>query len=422
MRSSLSPADKQSSASRHLRIASAVAASLFALGTMGLFVAKSQLLATHKRQADVIADWVAAKSAIDGKDPYREAAALAARYGPGLRPPTLGDRGVHFRPPGSLVLLAPITLLDAGDVFDVVVFLNAGLVIVLAMLIGRLLGVDVRLALLVAPMGALMLPIVETFNWGSQSLLIAVLLVATWLSVRRHDSLVGGALLGVACALKLYPLLLVVPLFGHGRRRAAWTALGSFAALQLAAVALFRGVSLGRALDAMSDAGRVWGSFRGNSSLAGVLARMALPWGVATVVALGVGALLLWVGWKRLRGFEDRFAFTLLVATLVSPLSWLHYDVAIIAVAAWCAARRSHRFTTAAVLLWGAGVLYSWPVLLTLFGRLDEAGPAVSFAGRLLLIGAFALAGSGDEGDDRTDHVGMVFMPRRVFHGKAATP
>ena len=392
---------------------------LFALGVMNTFVSQSRLLINNSRQNDAIADWIAARAAFDGLDPYQDVTSLAAHYRGRLQdPPTLeGHKGIHFRPPGALLLLAPLTLVDSNDAFDVVVGLTALLVIVMAILIARLVGVGLPQALFVAPLGALMLPIVETFNWGAQSVIIATLLLAAWIEVRERDSFSGGVLIGLAATLKLYPALLVVPLLAHRRRRAAMSALGSFTILQIAALAFLPGLKLGRALEAMSDAGRIWGPFRGNASLAGKLAALGLPWETSVFLSLGVGGLLLWFGWKRIRDLDGRFAFTLLVATLLSPLSWLHYDVAIIPVVAWLAVKRSHPVTTAAVVTWTVGVLYSWPLLLHIFGRLDLTGSLTSFAGRIFLIVIFVFVGSEKAEGSRDEG-----LPTSVYAPQAATP
>jgi hypothetical protein len=76
-------------------------------------------------------------------------------------------------------------------------------------------------------------PVLVHFTWGQVQLPLLLLLTLAWLCLRRNRPAAAGALIGLAIALKLFPVLLLAPLFVQRRWRCVAAALG-VAALALA--------------------------------------------------------------------------------------------------------------------------------------------------------------------------------------------
>jgi len=84
-------------------------------------------------------------------------------------------------------------------------------------------------------------PVLASVRHASQSLIIGSLVVLCWMLIRRHRDILGGAALGVATVLKVYPAVLLAYLIF--RRRGAFAAAAAVIALLGAAVWMCVGVS-----------------------------------------------------------------------------------------------------------------------------------------------------------------------------------
>jgi alpha-1,2-mannosyltransferase len=149
-----------------------------------------------------------------------------------------------------------------------------------------------------------------------------------------------GTLIGLAAAIKLTPLLFVVFAFLIARRRAALTAVISFAAftglgavlLFSETVAFFGGLSGG-------DTRTASPLYTGNQSLLGVFFRLGDTSRTTTLLGLAVAGIVALLGtlvaahWWR--AGEKVFAVALvgLCTCLASPLSWTHHYVWILPMA-----------------------------------------------------------------------------------------
>jgi alpha-1,2-mannosyltransferase len=69
-------------------------------------------------------------------------------------------------------------------------------------------------------------PVLVHFTWGQVQLPLLLLLTLAWLCLRRDRPAAAGVLIGLAIALKLFPLLLLAPLFVQRRWRCVAAALG----------------------------------------------------------------------------------------------------------------------------------------------------------------------------------------------------
>ena len=185
-------------------------------------------------------------------------------------------------------------------------------------------------------------PIRTTLGYGQVNTLLMAFVVADLLPdvEGRRRRLPQGVLTGLATAIKLTPGLFIVFFFLIGRKRAALTAVISFAAFTaMGAIFLFSetlrfwtGLSGG-------DTRTASPLYAGNQSLLGVFYRLGDSSRTTTVLGLAIGGIVALLGalvaaqWWR-EG-EKVFAVALvgLCTNLASPLSWTHHYVWILPMA-----------------------------------------------------------------------------------------
>jgi alpha-1,2-mannosyltransferase len=185
-------------------------------------------------------------------------------------------------------------------------------------------------------------PIRTTLGYGQVNTLLMAFVVADLLPdvEGRRRRLPQGVLTGLATAIKLTPGLFIVFFFLIDRKRAALTAVISFAAFTaIGAIFLFSetlrfwtGLSGG-------DTRTASPLYAGNQSLLGVLYRLGDSSRTTTVLGLAIGGIVALLGslvaaqWWR-EG-EKVFAVALvgLCTNLASPLSWTHHYVWILPMA-----------------------------------------------------------------------------------------
>jgi hypothetical protein len=114
------------------------------------------------------------------------------------------------------------------------------------------------------------------------------------------------------------------------------------------------GVSIGDAIDAMSQSGEVWFSLPPNGSVAAVISAVGIDMWTSVAIAsmLGIGLLILAVAGWRQRALADPMPW-LLVALLAIPVSWVSYDLVLVAglFGAFWHSERTPRLT--AISTWG---------------------------------------------------------------------
>lgn len=186
-------------------------------------------------------------------------------------------------------------------------------------------------------------PVWSTFSFGQVNLFLMAAILA---DVLRPDRKHAGWLVGIVAGIKLTPLFFVAFLLVIGRRRAAGTAVASFAGTVLVGAVAAPSASWAYWTDVLWDPGRVGGvEYAGNQSVLGVLSRLlgheapTALWfvvaGTTAVVALASAALL----WRS----DSPAARPLAACTaaygmlLASPISWDHHWVWLVptAIALW---------------------------------------------------------------------------------------
>ena len=179
-------------------------------------------------------------------------------------------------------------------------------------------------------------PIRTTLGYGQVNTMLMALVVADLLPDRpeQRRRIPQGTLTGLAAAIKLTPALFVIFMFLIGKRRAAITAIVSFAVftgigaifLFPETVVFFSGLSGG-------DTRTASPLYTGNQSLLGVFFRLGDSSRTTTVLGLAVAGVLAVLGclvaaywWAN---NEKVFAVAIvgLTTCLASPLSWTHHYV-----------------------------------------------------------------------------------------------
>lgn len=176
-------------------------------------------------------------------------------------------------------------------------------------------------------------PVWSTFSFGQVNLFLMAAILA---DVLRPDRKYAGWLVGIVAGIKLTPLFFVAFFIVIGRRRAAGTAVASFAGTVLVGAVAAPSASWAYWTDVLWDPGRVGGvEYAGNQSVLGILSRLlgheaptALWFVVAgtTAAAALASAALLW----RSESPAARPLAACMAAygmLLASPISWDHHWV-----------------------------------------------------------------------------------------------
>jgi alpha-1,2-mannosyltransferase len=250
-------------------------------------------------------------------------------------------RPAYIYPPSFALLLAPLGLLPdaaAAAVWMALqqVALAAAIVVVVRWLRPASWAVTVLLFTTLT-----FYPLWVDVLQGQANVLVLLLVTVGIVGVLRGRPALGAAI-GVAAALKLTPLILVVWLLLDRRFRAAAFVLGGFTVVTVAAALLrFQDtvVYLAQVLPALASGT----AFYANQSLAGVFGRtlsanpytqpwIALPW--ASLLVIAAAALLIgWWWWQtRRQTAQARTVAFLPLIPLLSSVTWPHHLVIVLPV------------------------------------------------------------------------------------------
>jgi alpha-1,2-mannosyltransferase len=185
-------------------------------------------------------------------------------------------------------------------------------------------------------------PIRTTLGYGQVNTILMALVVADLLPdpPEHRRRIPQGILIGLAAAIKLTPMLFVIFMFLIGKRRAAITAIISFAVFTgIGAILLFRETVVFFSGLSGGDTRTASPLYAGNQSLLGVFFRLGDSSRTTTLLGLAVAGVLAVLGclvaahWWR--SDEKVFAVAIvgLTTCLASPLSWTHHYVWILPMA-----------------------------------------------------------------------------------------
>ena len=186
-------------------------------------------------EQDLQVDYLMAKALLEGRDVYAPLTELSSRYFP-IATHNFPHPSPH--PPVLAALAVPLTVLPYWFLPPIWLASN----IALLLLVGRRLGLghEQSLMLLAWP------PLWCVLYIGQLEVAVLALAVAAWKSSDSGNDLRAGICLGLAGALKLYPLLFLVP-YALGRRLKVLCAAGVvFASIQIANLALVGAADLRR--------------------------------------------------------------------------------------------------------------------------------------------------------------------------------
>lgn len=185
-------------------------------------------------------------------------------------------------------------------------------------------------------------PIRTTLGYGQVNTILMALVIADLLpdppGERRR--IPQGILIGLAAAIKLTPALFVIFMFLIGKRRAAITAIISFAVFTaIGAIFLFRETVIFFGGLSGGDTRTASPLYAGNQSLLGVFFRLGDSSRITTLLGLAVAAVLAALGclvaahWWRVGEKVFGVAIVGFTTCLASPLSWTHHYVWILPLA-----------------------------------------------------------------------------------------
>jgi hypothetical protein len=293
---------------------------------------------------DFFQDWASARNYLNGFPIYADHRTAVERY-LGYHIDTVNFE-VNAHPPTSVLLVLPLAGLDYPDAVLVWNLISLGTLLISLWLIARALRVPLR-PWSVFPLVAILLvctPFRQELLQGQFNLVLLLLLTAVWTAERSGRPTWAGALLGVATAIKFFPIVLFLYFLLRGRWRAA-----AAGAISLGAVTLLTAAVLGTDtylsyVNEVLPHVRQYRSGWNNASLPGLWVKLFNPaselervepfWrsplvaeSGALLSSLAVVAALAWAVWKaRKRPTDDRgFGLAVTAMLLISPLTWQHY-------------------------------------------------------------------------------------------------
>ncbi len=316
------------------------------VGTPTLIDLINALAAGRGAAGDFIA-WVrqAAIAFNHGLSPYLSDSAETARIG----------TYPSFYPPFNLLLFWPFTVLSDSAAMLIQWLANASCLVGLLYLLTlrfKPIAESPRIAAVVLVCACLSTGISNTFQEGQVNIELALLLTLALIwSVERKRDAAMGALLALAALLKFY-FILLLPLLLLRRRRKALLAAGTVLGVALLVTLLFfpwRG--WGDWLEFVRSSGfgqapHGWKLhlYSSNQSLNGYLSVLFGDGKITQVLGILLGAGVVMVTalsvWMH-RNVPDELFWpralggTVMATFLIAPLSWMHYFVIHLAVAAW---------------------------------------------------------------------------------------
>ena len=310
---------------------------------------------------DFLQEWLSARNYFSGSPIYREVPASIQEHMPERRradgsapaiaftdPATgsvIAEMKYNAHPPVAVMVAAPFAKLDYPNAHLVWNLLTYALFLAAIAAVVCELEIPFRWPSLF-PALILLLgnPVLNQVYQGQLNCLLAALITTAWILDRRGHSALAGVAVGLAGALKLYPLFLLI-YFAFTRR---WLGLATLVAAFLIsngiAAAVFGAGAFRDYADEVVPA--IAGQFQSawvNVSLSGFWLRLfgsepLRDWmGASPVsstgrvlaggVSLVVTGLVARVCWRAAtRDDRDRaFALTAVVMLLVSPITWSHY-------------------------------------------------------------------------------------------------
>ncbi len=357
-------------------------AAIAAVAVGAIFVGLALAVGLDPPDTDIKYDWLSARGGLRS-DAYADVRDLAAEAGyPIVVNAPTGRPISHPRTPGAILLAVPLLLFDFDFLYSVATFIT--IVSVVAILWPVLATTDRINRMLLAVMAAICAPTFVTLRFSSQAALVAALTLFAWPLMNKGKGLVGGGVLALAGTLKIFPLILVVPLLLRRRYWAVGATVMAVFILNLAGLAL-PGVSLSGAIEALTQASVTWVDLPTNGSLVTVVMGLGMSPGTAQAF-VGVVLILflaLAVKLRKEQALADPLPWVT-AALLLIPLSWASYDLVIMPAAAALLLARAVRPRLTGMTVWAFWIVPAF-LLSSVYLQLG----AFSAAGRLVILGVW---------------------------------
>jgi len=247
----------------------------------------------------------------------------------GRLPPTIIPSHLPFTyPPIAAVLFTPFTLVPYVVASVVLTLLSIVVLAFVVVVVLRSLDVRPTYVLVAALLpGALLLePVRSTIYFGQINILLMGLVTLDCLVVKKPR----GALVGLAAAVKLTPIAFVLFFLLRGDRRAAVTAVVSFACVTVAGFLFNPKGSVTYWTSTVFNPNRIGKvTQESNQSVNGLLSRVGIERGLLWLVLVCGAVVLGAMAVRRAVHPVDALGLNAFVVLLSSPVSWSHHWV-------WC--------------------------------------------------------------------------------------
>jgi len=395
-------------------------------GVAGLLLALASLIVPKLvNDKDIVQEYVLPKALLNGADPALPVSELASRYAgietllhhPTPHPPTVG------------IIFLPLSALDYRTAVYSWFAISLISLLVAVWMVNRSVGFrpSFTTIAIIALISIGWSPVMLDLNWGQLMIQILVLLVGAYLALSSSRQVLAGALLGASLLLKptAWPVFLVfiiykkwramlatvvVVLVGYALACALWgfdSVIAYFTRVLPEVESLYQSEPANASLSTLG-----WRLFSGTDSQFSLgifapplwhsepLADLVSKLVVVATLALSAAALL------RLRDVSSSFGLMIVVAVLISPVSWDHYHVlTILPVAQVISSLASNGFPRGRTAsAFAAGVLLlipygAWILLALAAGGIPPVSQGeypVSLLASLITMGpALALIGLG---------------------------
>jgi glycosyl transferase family 87 len=311
--------------------------------------------------SDFAQDYVAAKAWSNGADPYANTPDLIRRYERNTIQ-ALPDRHRDPHTPFQILLARPFNAVPFRAAWSIWVLINAAALIVALFLLMRALSLDRWTAIAVA-FGALVLPTVRLALANVEpNPLALLLLVSAWLALKRDRQTGAGIALGIATALRVFPILLIVPLIRKRQYRALKWQLSTTVVLSgVTGLILGTHATIRFITSAAPGNFRYWRAAGHNLSLIGIPFRWLtqshwfphsadLPALAGILAVVAFMACVVAASTTPARASGDVFWAAVPWAILASPLAWADYLILLLPLLALQFARATNRMRMLLVL------------------------------------------------------------------------
>jgi hypothetical protein len=298
------------------------------LGWLGAFAVPRSV--DPSTRADATADWLVASAFADGIDPHSNLRELADHYqvaywdsdGP-------VNRVVKSpRTPGALVLLYPLSMVNADQAVTVMVVVGLLSIAVAMIALGKTFALPWVAICLGVAYATVSGPARWSHLFGTQEPLLLLCVAMFLVLMTRDDNVWAGVWLGLAGTLKLFPLVLLAVLIARRRTKGLVGAAVALCVLNLTPL-LLPHVSVASTVDAITSTASNWFDLDTNIGLAATVGRvLPIQSSAAAWIGAGMVGAVWFLGLRRPGPLGASSGVLMCVGILALPFAWPHYILA----------------------------------------------------------------------------------------------